>query len=74
MINDNPQPIISKMALEANGIFDQSIISIYEPQYDIFYNYYTDDNTQTTDINNQKEKSIYQRIDNLYNRNKKDLL
>ncbi|MFN5932733.1 MAG: hypothetical protein ACK46D_00395 [Roseiflexaceae bacterium] len=67
MTNDKSKPRMSKMAMEANGIFDESIMSVYEAQYDIFYNYYENKNTDTTDTtgtDNVKEDSAHTRIDN----------
>ncbi|MCE2854069.1 MAG: hypothetical protein ACK48C_12005 [Roseiflexaceae bacterium] len=68
MTNEKSKPRMSKMAMEANGIFDESIMSIYEPQYDIFYNFRAHKNTDTThitnttDIDNVKEDSGYTQL------------
>jgi hypothetical protein len=45
---------------EANGVVDYSIISAYEPQYDIFYNYYKKPKATT--------KELLKRIKNIGNK------
>ena len=45
---------------EANGVVDYSIISAYEPQYNIFYNYYDKPKATT--------KQLLKRIKNIRNK------